>query len=138
MRVHRPFEARNVLRVVAFLTLVILLVRCGGASMEDHSGGGQDHNPSAAHEKKEASLVSTMSVRDMVGQMFVVSVGGTEADHYIEKMVRERNIGGVILFGYNMKSEEQVQSLVAQLQKLSMRTEPAVPLFVAVDQEGAT
>jgi len=77
-----------------------------------------------------------MSVRDMVGQMFVVSVGGTEPDYYVEKMVRERNIGGVILFGYNMESEEQVRSLTASLQQLSMRTEPAVPLFVAVDQEG--
>ena len=77
-----------------------------------------------------------MSVRDLVGQMFVISVGGTEPDYYIEKMVRERNIGGVILFSYNMKSEEQVKSLTGSLQNLSMRTEPAVPLFVAVDQEG--
>jgi beta-N-acetylhexosaminidase len=72
----------------------------------------------------------------MVGQMFVVSVGGTEPDYYIEKMVRERNIGGVILFGYNMKSEGQVKALTGSLQKLSMKTEPAVPLFVAVDHEG--
>jgi len=72
----------------------------------------------------------------MVGQMFVVSVGGTEPDYYIEKMVRERNIGGVILFGYNMESEEQVKSLTGSLQKVSLETEPAVPLFVAVDQEG--
>ena len=77
-----------------------------------------------------------MSVGDMVGQMFVVSVGGTQPDYYIEKMVRKRNIGGVILFGYNMKSEEQVESLTSSLQQLSMQTEPAVPLFVAVDQEG--
>jgi beta-N-acetylhexosaminidase len=80
--------------------------------------------------------VPRMSVRDIVGQMFVVSVGGTEPDYYIEKMVRKRNIDGVILFGYNMKSEEQVQSLAGPLQKLSMQTEPAVPLFIAVDQEG--
>ena len=81
-------------------------------------------------------MVPRMSVGDMVGQMFVVSVGGTQPDYYIEKMVRERNIGGVILFGYNMKSEEQVESLTSSLQRLSMQTEPAVPLFVAVDQEG--
>jgi beta-N-acetylhexosaminidase len=80
--------------------------------------------------------LADMSVEDMVGQMFVVSVGGTEPDYYIEKMVRERNIGGVILFGYNMKSEGQVESLTRSLQKLSMQTEPSVPLFVAVDQEG--
>jgi beta-N-acetylhexosaminidase len=81
-------------------------------------------------------MVSEMGVGDMVGQMFVVSVGGTQPDYYIEKMVRKRNIGGVILFGYNMKSEEQVESLTGSLQQLSMQTEPAVPLFVAVDQEG--
>lgn len=80
--------------------------------------------------------VEEMSVGEMVGQMFVVSVGGTGPDYYIEKMVRERNIGGVILFGHNMKSKEQVRELTGSLQELSMRTEPAVPLFVAVDQEG--
>jgi len=77
-----------------------------------------------------------MSLREMVGQMFVISVGGTRPDYYVEKMVRERNIGGVILFGHNMHSEAQVRSLTGSLQELSVETEPAVPLFVAVDQEG--
>lgn len=77
-----------------------------------------------------------MSVRDMVGQMFVVGMSGTEPDYYIEKMVRERNLGGVLLFGYNMESEAQVESLTNSLQKLSMETEPGIPLFIAVDQEG--
>ncbi len=77
-----------------------------------------------------------MSLRDMVGQMFVVSVSGTEPDYYIEKMIRERNIGGVLLFGYNMQDEAQTRSLVDSLQSLAIDTEPAVPLFVAVDQEG--
>jgi beta-N-acetylhexosaminidase len=120
---------------MVLLTLVIFLMGCG-ASVEGHSDGRQDQDSPGRRENEEASLVSTMSVRDMVGQMFVVSVGGTQPDYYIEKMVRERNIGGVILFGYNMNSEEQVASLVGSLQTLSMRTEPGVPLFVAVDQEG--
>ncbi len=77
-----------------------------------------------------------MSLGEMVGQMFVVGVGGTEPDYYIEKMVRERNIGGVILFGHNMRSKGQVRSFTRSLQELSLRTEPAVPLFIAVDQEG--
>ena len=96
---------------------------------EGERGGGRE-------EKEVSVAVEEMSVGEMVGQMFVVSVGGTEPDYYVEKMVRERNIGGVILFGHNMKGEDQVRSLTASLQQLSMRTEPAVPLFVAVDQEG--
>ena len=77
-----------------------------------------------------------MSVRDAVGQMFVVSMNGTEPDYYIQKMIRERNIGGVILFGPNMESEEGTRRLTASLQKLSVATQPKVPLFVAVDHEG--
>lgn len=77
-----------------------------------------------------------MTVREMVGQMFVVSVSGTESDYYIEKMIRERNIGGVLLFGYNMESKTQMSSLVSSLQELALGTDPDIPLFVAVDQEG--
>jgi len=125
------------LRVVVLLALLIsILAGCGGASGEGHSGGNEDQDSLGARENKEVSIVSGMSVRDMVGQMFVVSVDGTEPDYYIEKMVRKRNIGGVILFGYNMENEKQVQSLTGSLQKLSLQTESAVPLFIAVDQEG--
>ena len=119
-------------------TLIFILVGCGTASTEDHSASNENQNPSTSHENKETSIVSSMNVRDMVGQMFVVSVGGTQPDYYIEKMVRKRNIGGVILFGYNMKSERQVEAMTRSLQQLSMQTEPAVPLFVAVDQEGGS
>jgi beta-N-acetylhexosaminidase len=77
-----------------------------------------------------------MDLGEMVGQMFMISMGGTEPDYYVNKMVRERNIGGILLFGHNMKSEAQTEALIGALQELSMRTEPAIPLFVAVDQEG--
>ena len=106
--------------------------RKGGS---DRAGAGVERG--GAQKEEEASVaVEDMGVREMVGQMFVVSVGGTEPDYFIEKMVRERNIGGVILFGHNMRGRDQVRSLTGSLQQLSMRTEPAVPLFVAVDQEG--
>jgi beta-N-acetylhexosaminidase len=122
---------------VVLLTLLICsLAGCGGASGEGHSVRNEKEDSSEERENKEASIVPRMSVGDLVGQMFVVSVGDTQTDYYIEKMVRKRNIGGVILFSYNMESEVQVESLTSRLQRLSMQTEPAVPLFVAVDQEG--
>jgi beta-N-acetylhexosaminidase len=121
---------------VVLLTLLICSLAGCGASGEGHSVRSEKVDPSRDRENKVTSTVPRMSVGDMVGQMFVVSVGGTQPDYYIEKMVRKRNIGGVILLGHNMKSEEQVESLTSSLQRLSMQTEPAVPLFVAVDQEG--
>jgi beta-N-acetylhexosaminidase len=125
------------LRVAVPLTLLLfILAGCGGAFVEGSSSASNNQGSSGDRENKVASIVSGMSVRDMVGQMFIVSVGGTHPDYYIEKMVRKRNIGGVILFGYNMKSEGQVESLTGRLQQIAMKTEPAVPLFVAGDQEG--
>ncbi|MDP8901169.1 MAG: hypothetical protein M3N33_08525 [Actinomycetota bacterium] len=123
------------------LAALLSLLACGppsdgGDGGPDRAGTGGGRGGAQEKEKEASVAVEDMSVGEMVGQMFVVSVGGTEPDYYAEKMVRERNIGGVILFGHSMKSEEQVRGLTASLQRLSMRTEPAVPLFVAVDQEG--
>ena len=127
------------------LAALLSLIACAPQSEppSDARNGGTDRAGSggeqggAQEEKEEGSVaVEKMGVREMVGQMFVVSVGGTEPDYFIEKMVRERNIGGVILLGHNMRGRDQVRSLTGSLQQLSMRTEPAVPLFVAVDQEG--
>ena len=127
----------------ALSLVALLLVVAAGCSGPSAGGGGnerrsEDHyRAERAAEKREGpARVGQMSLRDMVGQMFMISIGGTEPDYYINKMVRERNIGGVLLFGYNMKSEAQTRRLTGALQRLSMRTEPAVPLFIAVDQEG--
>jgi beta-N-acetylhexosaminidase len=115
---------------------LVALAGCAGAS-----GGEGDQEPRSEGQgggetKEEPAGVDQMSLGQMVGQMFVISVSGTEPDYYVNKMIRERNIGGVLLFGNNMKSEEQTEALTGALQELSMRTEPSIPLLVAVDQEG--
>ncbi len=141
MRAQGPLGTRSALGV-ALVSLLFVLAGCAGASGNGPSKapeGGRDEvtlQKKGPGTKAKEATATNMNLRELVGQMFVVSVGGTEPDYYIEKMVRERNIGGVILFNYNMKGERQTRSLVCQLQDLSMQTEPAVPLFVAVDQEG--
>jgi beta-N-acetylhexosaminidase len=135
----RGFPRAEVPLAVGLVVLLAVLAGCAGASGEDPSEGRRDgvvHRDRDAGKDEEGSVLEEMSLREMVGQMFVISVGGTQPDYYVEKMVRERNIGGVILFGHNMRSEAQVESMTGALQDLSMDTEPAVPLFVAVDQEG--
>lgn len=78
----------------------------------------------------------------MIGQMLMVSFRGydvTEND-FIVKDIKERNLGGIIIFDYdvvlkskdrNIHSPEQLKSL---LKKLNSYTE--TPLFIAIDQEG--
>jgi beta-N-acetylhexosaminidase len=119
------------------LAVLVFLSACAASSDGEPGRPSTVDNGNEKNKEGVGSVsVEGMSVGEMVGQMFVVSVGGTEPDYYIEKMVRERNLGGVILFGHNMRSEGQVRRLTGSLQNLSMQTEPAVPLIVAVDQEG--
>ena len=112
---------------------LITLVGCGGESSRIPEGASAEEEKVGETTTEE---IERLAVRDAVGQMFVVGMGGTEQDYYVEKMVRERNIGGVLLLGHNLESEEQTRRLVDSLQALSTQTEPAIPLFVAVDQEG--
>jgi beta-N-acetylhexosaminidase len=81
-------------------------------------------------------------LRDMIGQMLLVGFRGAtlDDDAPILRDIRERNLGGVILFDRdvllrssdrNIESPEQVRALTARLQ-----AEAATPLFIAVDQEG--
>ena len=135
------------------LVASLLFVGCGppqedvGRTQNKASGAAETITADTSKTEKEATeggdakikaaeTEGRMSVREMVGQMFVVGMAGTEPDYYIEKMIRERNIGGVLLFGYNMESKEQTLALTESLQGLALATEPAAPLFVAVDHEG--
>ena len=116
------------------IPLALLLTGCGdGRSPTPEAAATAETVPAEGASGKEASRMNT---RDAVGQMFVVSMSGMEPDYYIKKMIRERNIGGIILFGPNMETEEGTRSLTRSLQNLSMATEPKIPLLVAVDHEG--
>jgi beta-N-acetylhexosaminidase len=125
-----------------FRTLFILaiflaaLVGCTGVSEGKDDKQPRSENPPAEEAREKPAGVEQMNLGEMVGQMFMISMGGTEPDYYVNKMIRERNVGGVLLFAHNMKSEAQTRALTGSLQELSMRTEPSIPLFVAVDQEG--
>jgi beta-N-acetylhexosaminidase len=137
-------------RPVGFLPLLLMLIVLGlssGCSVPDReaSYGSTGSEPEQSTAKESATnepeqstsrKVSQLSLEEAVGQMFVVGVGGTEPDYYIEQMIRERNIGGIILHDYNMQSKEQTQAMVSELQKLSIKTSRCIPLIVAVDQEG--
>jgi beta-N-acetylhexosaminidase len=133
----RGIRLRGAFGVLVLVLALALVVGCAGPSRENPDGDPRPRDPAAGSKGGERAVgIEQMSVREIVGQMFVVAMGGTQPDYYVKKMIRERNIGGVLLFGYNMQSETQTKALTGALQELSMQTEPAIPLFIAVDQEG--
>jgi len=77
-----------------------------------------------------------------VGQMIMVGFRGLSItdEQPIARDIRQRHIGGVILFDYdvpsrtygrNIESPGQLRALTSSLKKLA-----GIPLFIAVDQEG--
>ncbi len=83
-----------------------------------------------------------VSLDQKTGQMLMVGFRGTALadDHVILRDIRRYHLGGVILFDYdvvlqladrNIRSSEQLTYLIATLQDAA-----AMPLLVAVDQEG--
>jgi beta-N-acetylhexosaminidase len=81
-------------------------------------------------------ILSKMSLEDKVGQMLIVGFWGTEPDYYVNKMISQRHVGGVILMNYNFKDKEQTKTLISNLEKKSLMNTTSIPLFISTDQEG--
>ena len=80
-------------------------------------------------------LVSTMSLHDKIGQMFMIDVQGTQLTPEFAQHLSDGGFGNVIFFEHNLQSEEQTAIFVRQLQENAViRT--GAPMLVAVDQEG--
>jgi beta-N-acetylhexosaminidase len=92
--------------------------------------------------QKEAGVLSDKIIKEKIGQMLLVGFRGTEAgqNSYIAKVIKELNLGGVILFDYDLPSKsfprnilnpEQLKNLIKNLKSFSGQS-----LIVAVDAEG--
>ena len=78
------------------------------------------------------SSAAAQTLEEKIGQMVMVGVPANQMAHdTLREDITERNLGGVILFAYNISSPSQVRNLNQELQDSS-----DTPLFIAVDQEG--
>lgn len=70
-----------------------------------------------------------------VGQFFMTGIRGHQVDAEARALIRELQVGGIILFARNLAAPEQVRELTGALQA-EARASGNPPLLVAVDQEG--
>src|SRR5438477_10860190 len=66
-----------------------------------------------------------------VGQLVMTGFPGTAPPAWLERRLAARELGGVILFGYNVVSKAQVRALDARLRK-----DGHGAVLIALDQEG--
>lgn len=143
------------LKPVLCLALALLLCGCGAGSGGSAAAQAAQKTAPAAESLQEAaddpaaSLLQGMTLRQKVGQLFIVrpdaldptqtqaqindahASGVTAVTEGMRAMLAQYPVGGVCLFGKNLAGPEQTAALNAELQAAS-----ALPLFVAVDEEG--
>jgi len=109
--------------------------------------GGYFISQSLTSDKKVVPVPNqtqeNIDLSEKVGQMIMIGFRGTTAtaDSYIEKVITEVDIGGVVLFDKdipsggdfprNIENFEQVKQLTSDLQKHTK-----TPLFIGIDVEG--
>jgi hypothetical protein len=93
-------------------------------------------------EVKVEQVQKDAKLKEQIGQMLLIGFRGTEItkNSYIVKTMNDLNIGGIILFDYDVPSKsfprnitnpEQTKKLIIDLKKFSPN-----PLFITVDAEG--
>ncbi len=80
-------------------------------------------------------VVGSMSLERKVGQLMSVAFHGPKITSSLEAMIRDRGIGGVILYSENFTDAAGLAKLVADLDQIA-REAKSLPLFFEIDQEG--
>lgn len=82
--------------------------------------------------------ISKMTLEEKVGQLLMVHFRGEIANEDAKILIQNVKVGGFIYYNWAnaLTSTEQVQKLSQSLQQLSQSTHLAIPLLIAVDQEG--
>lgn len=107
--------------------------------------------PTAEPASKVETLLSSMSLEEKVGQLFIIrpeslsteltpqqahdttEYGVTEWTEDMALQLEKYPAGGVAIFGKNISSPEQLKNFVAAMQHAS-----SLPLFMGVDEEGGS
>lgn len=78
--------------------------------------------------------LNRLSLSEKIGQMIISGFEGTSVTTNAADLIKEYKLGGLILFGTNIKSETQLVNLTNALKTVNSNNK--VPLFISTDQEG--
>jgi beta-N-acetylhexosaminidase len=128
-------DRRFTLLGVAVLLATIVAVPAGPAMATRPASESSRMMPlgSGGRPDRIAWIVSRMTLRDKIGQLLVVSFGGTRAP---TRMLRRLQPGGVIYFSSNLTTQSQVHRLSLRVHTISNRA--GIPALIGTDQEGGS
>ncbi len=71
-----------------------------------------------------------------IGQLLFIGISGESLTAAEKTFIIDNNIGGIVLFGRNLKEPQQIHALCSEIQNLRHRMIDKAPLFIGVDMEG--
>ncbi|SDJ53455.1 beta-N-acetylhexosaminidase [Salimicrobium halophilum] len=91
------------------------------------------------HKKEPGPLAmgtdfSDMSLDEKIGQMIFAGVDGTRMNAGTRDIIREYQVGGIILFGNNIQSATQTVTFLNEMK--AANADNPYPLLLGVDEEG--
>ena len=92
---------------------------------------------SATVAAPSAATATTPTLAQMIGQKLMVRMDGTTPTSALLGRIQRGEVGGVILFGFNIVSKSQVLALTTKLQAAA-KAGGRPKLLIAVDQEGGS
>jgi beta-N-acetylhexosaminidase len=87
-------------------------------------------------EELAVAIEQAMSDEQALAQTFMLGWVGAEPSPLILDWIRQRNIGGVKIFGWNTGDTLRLARTVGALQEASLSGPYNIPLLMATDQEG--
>lgn len=118
------------------LTILTLLTNFPNTSIESYKAQVDQQTALAAYknyrtDKLVDETISSMTLDEKVGQMFLVSIAGTSVNTNTKSLIQDYKIGGVVIMSHNLASQAQIKQMLLDMQELT-----TVNLLVSTDQEG--
>ena len=76
-----------------------------------------------------------MSLQKKAGRLLIAGFKGITVSEEIKQLIHDYHIGGVILFGRNIGTPQEILDLTKSLQQEARNAGYKVPLFICIDQE---
>ena len=100
-------------------------------------GFAQNFNDPGTPQEVAARIERAMTDEQALAQVFMLGWAGEDPSPLIMNWIRQRNIGGVKVFGWNTSDTQRLARTIGALQFASLSSSPFdIPLLVATDQEG--
>ena len=127
-------------RLTCVLMVLIMIFSFLPVQAEDSFIVVEDEEAAAPDPRRQArALMRNMTREEMIYQLFMVIPEAISQSDWVKEWemgaLAKYPVGGIILFGQNIVSEEQLKNLTDAIQQ-DAENAGIYPLFIAVDEEG--